>query len=178
MLSGRRGRAQRATLSRSRRPHGGGGRVGNGFSVSGARRFSAKLRLDIRLILPVTSLSSDETSRIHAPWTRSVPSFSSSSSLTTWAEISRPQIHGYPFTSAATLPPSQRFVSGADEKVVRVFEETEGFVASLDGLGAALGTAEERAKEPRRAVGASVPPLGLSNKSLLTDGWLPPIPVR
>lgn len=61
-------------------------------------------------------------------------------------------------------------MSGADEKVVRVFEETAGFVESLEGMGVALGTPESRASEAKKAVGASVPPLGLSNKMLMSEG--------
>ena len=125
-------------------------------------------------ISPSTIHSSDETTRIHAPWTRPIES----EIITTWAEIARPQIHGYPLTCLATLPPSQRFVSGADEKVVRVFEETTGFVDSLEGLGAAVhsSTGEEEEEEGshgtgrKRAIGASLPPLGLSNKMLMTEG--------
>ncbi|KAL7415694.1 WD40-repeat-containing domain protein [Mrakia frigida] len=120
----------------------------------------------------VGSVSSDETTRVHAPWTRPIKS----EMVTTWAEIARPQIHGYPLTCLATLPPSQRFVSGADEKVVRVFEETTGFVDSLEGLGAAVHTssgdedeAEGSGTGRKRAIGASLPPLGLSNKMLMTE---------
>lgn len=37
-------------------------------------------------------------------------------------------------TDAAWISPL-RFVSGADEKVVRIFDAPAGFVDSLDGLG-------------------------------------------
>lgn len=103
------------------------------------------------------SVSSDETTRIHAPWVRA--------GIRTWAEIARPQVHGYPLTSLAPLPGSHGFVSGADEKVVRVFGETRGFVESLVGLGA---MAESDVGDA--PVGASVPPLGLSNKMVSTEG--------
>jgi elongator complex protein 2 len=141
--------------------------------------FSLRVLTETNLLHLSLSFSSDETTRIHAPWTRPSlsPSPSSSSSsapstTTTWAEIARPQVHGYPLTCLATLPPSQRFISGADEKVVRVFEETEGFVDSLSGLGAAVGVDDKEMAEKgktQRPVGASVPPLGLSNKTLMTD---------
>lgn len=114
----------------------------------------------------ILSVSSDETSRIHCPWTRPSPS-SEEEQITTWAEIARPQVHGYPLTSLATLPGTHGFVSGADEKVVRVFGETRGFVESLVGLGAA---GVEEANQSQAPVGASVPPLGLSNKMVTTDG--------
>jgi WD40 repeat protein len=105
----------------------------------------------------LVSVSSDETTRIHAPWVRA--------GARTWAEIARPQVHGYPLTSLAPLPGSHGFVSGADEKVVRVFGETRGFLESLVGLGA---MAESDVGDA--PVGASVPPLGLSNKMVSTEG--------
>ncbi|CDZ98002.1 RNA polymerase II elongator complex, subunit ELP2, WD repeat superfamily [Phaffia rhodozyma] len=119
----------------------------------------------------ILSVSSDETSRIHCPWTRPSASpeegeSSSTAKITTWAEIARPQVHGYPLTSLATLPGTHGFVSGADEKVVRIFGETRGFVESLVGLGAAK---LEDAQTSEAPVGASVPPLGLSNKMVTTD---------
>lgn len=73
-----------------------------------------------------------------------------------------------------------RFVSGADEKVVRVFDAPRGFADSLTKLGVtkddltsvSCGSCEG----PRRglmlalqtatSIGASVPPLGLSNRAL------------
>ncbi len=54
--------------------------------------------------------------------------------MTTWAEIGRPQIHGYDMTCVAFLG-RLRFVSGADEKVVRVFDAPRGFAESLRKLG-------------------------------------------
>lgn len=108
------------------------------------------------------SVSSDETTRIHAPWVRA--------GIQTWAEIARPQVHGYPLTSLAPLPGTHGFVSGADEKVVRVFGETRGFLESLVKLGA-MAESEFVGDAP---VGASVPPLGLSNKLVSTDGQSAP----
>jgi hypothetical protein len=70
--------------------------------------------------------STDRTTRAHAPWKRS--------DITTWAEIGRPQIHGYDMTCVAFLD-RLRFVSGADEKVVRVFDAPRGFAESLRKLG-------------------------------------------
>lgn len=107
------------------------------------------------------TVSSDETTRIHSPWVRG----EGERKTTTWAEIARPQVHGYPLTSLAPLPGSHGFVSGADEKVVRVFGETRGFLESLVGLGAM--SEDDVGDAP---VGASVPPLGLSNKMVSTEG--------
>ncbi|WVQ78566.1 hypothetical protein IAT38_000652 [Cryptococcus sp. DSM 104549] len=101
------------------------------------------------------SVSSDQTSRIHAA--TSLPT----SPTPIWAEIARPQIHGYDMTDASFISPL-RFVSSADEKVVRVFDAPEGFVQSLG----TLGVSKEGREEGERPKGATVPPLGLSNRAL------------
>lgn len=54
----------------------------------------------------------------------------------TWHEISRPQIHGYDMQCLAMVGRFQ-FVSGADEKVLRVFQAPRNFVenfASISGI--------------------------------------------
>lgn len=48
-------------------------------------------------------------------------------------ELGRPQIHGYPIASVAFTNRLQ-FVSGADEKIVRVFDAPKIFVATLKEL--------------------------------------------
>jgi len=118
---------------------------------------------------------SDQTSRIHAPCAQSPSSLHK-----TWAEIARPQIHGYDMTDAAWLGPL-RFVSGADEKVVRVFDAPRGFLESLRSLGVqkvenwhddavrtftSLHLASADKWQASRPQGATVPPLGLSNRAL------------
>ncbi|WVF71999.1 hypothetical protein IAT40_006810 [Kwoniella sp. CBS 6097] len=105
------------------------------------------------------SVSSDQSSRIHAECSLSA---SGSSSSQRWAEIARPQIHGYDMTDVAFITPL-RFVSSADEKVVRVFDAPEGFVESLRTLGVSKRSREEEGARPK---GATVPPLGLSNRAL------------
>nr|XP_018263626.1 elongator complex protein 2 [Kwoniella dejecticola CBS 10117]OBR85784.1 elongator complex protein 2 [Kwoniella dejecticola CBS 10117] len=100
------------------------------------------------------SVSSDQTSRIHAE--------SSTSANARWAEIARPQIHGYDMTDIAFISPL-RFVSSADEKVARVFDAPEGFVESLRTLGVSSSSQQEEGARPK---GATVPPLGLSNRAL------------
>lgn len=55
------------------------------------------------------------------------------------AELGRPQIHGYPLASVAFTSRVQ-FVSGADEKIVRVFDAPKVFVSSARKLsGVELG---------------------------------------
>src|SRR5271163_462018 len=60
------------------------------------------------------SSGADQTTRLHAEWRQE--------SYTTWHEFARPQIHGYNFNCVASIGPHQ-FVSGADEKLLRVFNE-------------------------------------------------------
>lgn len=58
------------------------------------------------------SVSKDQTSRFHAIWSRG--------DLKSWHELGRPQIHGYDLTCVAFVD-RFRFVSGADEKLLRIF---------------------------------------------------------
>jgi elongator complex protein 2 len=80
----------------------------------------------------------------------------------TWHEVARPQIHGYDMSCLAFVNgASHRFVSGADEKVIRVFDAPRTFVATLAAI---TGVAAEPELAESRPLGANVPPLGLSNK--------------
>lgn len=72
-------------------------------------------------------------------------------------------------TDASFISPL-RFVSGADEKVARVFDAPQGFVESLRSLGISKREAEEES----RPKGATVPPLGLSNRALQKGSYLMP----
>jgi len=56
--------------------------------------------------------------------------------LETWHELARPQIHGYDLNAVSTLD-NWKFVSGADEKVVRVFQlgkSTANLINRLAGI--------------------------------------------
>ncbi|KAH9179985.1 WD40 repeat-like protein [Lactarius sanguifluus] len=101
----------------------------------------------------------DQTTRIHAP----LPP------MLSWHEVGRPQVHGYDLVGVVSLDPL-RLVSVADEKVARVFKAPQGFVKTIRGLGAADIIADEESLP----VGATVPPLGLSNKA---TGDAPPLSV-
>lgn len=81
----------------------------------------------------VPTHSLDQTTRIHAPWTRPDP-FDPSTKVETWHELARPQIHGYDLMNCAFTDPL-RFVSVADEKVARVFDAPQGFIRTLKALG-------------------------------------------
>ncbi|GAA5820497.1 hypothetical protein JCM11251_003017 [Rhodosporidiobolus azoricus] len=102
----------------------------------------------------------DMSTRLWAPWRRQ--------GRETWHELARPQIHGYPLTSLTFTARQNRlqFVSGADEKIVRVFDAPGIFLQSLQKLcGIDFGEAEKRKERP---MAANVPPLGLSNRAIAT----------
>ena len=50
-----------------------------------------------------------------------------------WHEIARPQVHGYDMQCLAAIN-SHRFVSAADEKVLRIFEATKNFDQNFQSL--------------------------------------------
>lgn len=102
------------------------------------------------------STSSDQTTRLHTRWKRS-------GGGDTWHEMSRPQIHGYDLNCIDALGASQ-FVSGADEKLMRVFSEPKA-VASMLGRLADIGGGIDTAAMPDAA---NMPVLGLSNKAIDT----------
>ncbi|GAA5950694.1 hypothetical protein JCM21900_000482 [Sporobolomyces salmonicolor] len=104
------------------------------------------------------SASNDMSTRLHAPWRRTLDG----KAIETWHELGRPQIHGYPLTSLAFTDRLQ-FVSGADEKVVRVFDAPKVFVSGLRRLSGVVAGDEES-----RPMAANVPPLGLSNRAIAT----------
>ena len=98
------------------------------------------------------STSLDQTTRLHTKWT--------ASGANTWHEMSRPQIHGYDLNCIDALGPSQ-FVSGADEKLMRVFSEPKAVASMLNRLGG-IGSADVS----HMPDAANMPVLGLSNKAI------------
>jgi elongator complex protein 2 len=98
------------------------------------------------------STSSDQTTRLHARWKRH--------GQTTWHEMARPQIHGYDLNCIETLGDSQ-FVSGADEKLLRVFKESKAVADLLERLCNIPNTEFHTLPDA-----ANMPVLGLSNKAI------------
>lgn len=96
------------------------------------------------------SVSADRTTRLHAEFVR--PGISS------WHEFSRPQIHGYDLNCVKPIG-SASFVSGADEKLLRVFEEPDDLALKLHTFG------QVPLPEIRSIKSAGVPVLSLSNKA-------------
>lgn len=97
------------------------------------------------------STSSDQTTRLFAEWNN--PETSS------WHEFSRPQIHGYDLNCVKSITAS-RFVSGADEKLLRVFDEPNTVASLLDRL------CDIKTTERSLPDAANIPVLGLSNKAI------------
>ncbi|RDW83971.1 Elongator subunit ELP2 [Aspergillus mulundensis] len=98
------------------------------------------------------STSADQTTRLHAQWL--------CDSQRSWHEFSRPQIHGYDLNCVDTLGP-QRFVSGAEEKLLRVFNEPAPIARLLENLSGLSQNAEGDLPDT-----AQIPVLGLSNQAL------------
>ena len=129
--------------------------------------------------------SGDLTTRLHASWD------AEGAVASGWRQIARPQVHGHAVTCVAATPParadradagSTTFVSGADEKTLRVFNAPGTFLGTLArslsradadaGGAAALEAAAAEAGD--NAAGAELPQLGLSNKAIRTaDGDAP-----
>lgn len=97
------------------------------------------------------STSSDQTTRLFAEWKRD--------SKSSWHEFSRPQIHGYDLNCIDSITSAQ-FISGADEKLLRVFDEPKGVAEMLQNLCNIQST---NATLPDAA---NIPVLGLSNKAI------------
>ncbi|KAK2830294.1 hypothetical protein Q5P01_018225 [Channa striata] len=108
----------------------------------------------------IISVGSDQTTRLFTPWRKQ------DTQQATWHEISRPQIHGYDMQCLAMVGRFQ-FVSGADEKVLRVFQAPRNFVENFANISGTsrekLLTSSDSANLPE---GASTPALGLSNKAI------------
>ncbi|KAI9159329.1 Elongator subunit elp2 [Blastocladiella emersonii ATCC 22665] len=104
----------------------------------------------------VVTTSADQTTRVFAPW----PVGEGDGK---WHEWARPQIHGYDLQCLAFVD-QFTLVSGADEKIVRVFGVPSSLVETL----AAVGAVAEGSWDPARAVAAAanLPALGLSNKAV------------
>uniref|UniRef100_A0A8D8IJ78 Elongator complex protein 2 n=1 Tax=Culex pipiens TaxID=7175 RepID=A0A8D8IJ78_CULPI len=103
----------------------------------------------------LVTLSADRTTRIHAEWSKA----------RTWHEIARPQVHGYDMQCLALLS-RYRLASGAEEKIVRVFQAPGNFVENFRQLCGVAREADGDGEEILKTTpqGASVPSLGLSNK--------------
>jgi len=127
--------------------------------------------------------SADQTTRL---WTE-VPTMTAAKNKgqsNRWVEVGRPQVHGYDMTSIVCIggnsnhideegEPCHRFASGADEKVLRVFDapaSTLRMLESIQGLRSTAGPSSgedsgESQPSSWRVERAFLPSLGLSNKA-------------
>ncbi|KAI0398071.1 WD40-repeat-containing domain protein [Xylariaceae sp. FL0594] len=112
------------------------------------------------------STSSDQTTRLHAAWRRAGEEEDSAATTMepTWHEMARPQIHGYDLNCIDSLGPSQ-FVSGADEKLMRVFDEPKAVARLLRRL-CDIAPSEGDSAVDAMPDAANMPVLGLSNKAI------------
>lgn len=104
------------------------------------------------------STSADQTTRLHARW----------ADRGTWHEMARPQIHGYDLNCVDALGPT-RFVSGADEKLMRVFDEPRAVARLLRSVAQIGPTDGGEQAENAMPDAANIPVLGLSNKATTTE---------
>nr|XP_006635894.1 PREDICTED: elongator complex protein 2 [Lepisosteus oculatus] len=115
----------------------------------------------------LVSVGADQTARLFTPWKKK------NQTEVTWHEISRPQIHGYDMQCLAMVGRFQ-FVSGADEKVLRVFRAPRNFVENFSNI---TGTPLEKlwcsTDTTDLPEGASTPALGLSNKAVFQGDLVP-----
>ncbi|KAL6081938.1 hypothetical protein STEG23_002192, partial [Scotinomys teguina] len=114
----------------------------------------------------IITTSTDQTTRLFAPWKRK------GQSQVTWHEIARPQIHGYDLKCLAMIDRFQ-FVSGADEKVLRVFSAPRNFVENFSAISGQSLSHMLCDQERELPEGATVPALGLSNKAVFQGDLAP-----
>ncbi|XP_075265418.1 uncharacterized protein LOC142357762 [Convolutriloba macropyga] len=106
------------------------------------------------------SASADQTVRVTA------------CSASGWYELARPQVHGHNLSCIAPLPLEDsnvitglRYVSGSEEKILRVFQAPAAFASSIQLARGQQVSAADQAAEGI-ALGASLAALGLSNKAM------------
>lgn len=87
-----------------------------------------------------------------------------------WHEIARPQIHGHDINCVTIIQGkgNHRYVSGADEKVARVFEAPLSFLKTLNH--ATSQTSTEDVQVDVQILGANMSALGLSQKPIYIHG--------
>lgn len=108
------------------------------------------------------STGSDQTTRLHAAWKHGDSS--------TWHEFARPQIHGYDLNCLDSIGTTQ-FISGADEKSLRVFDEPRAAADLLERLCGITLPADHAMPDA-----ANIPMLGLSNKAIESLDNHEPVP--
>jgi elongator complex protein 2 len=103
--------------------------------------------------LLATSL--DQSTRLFCKWNNK------------WFEFGRPQIHGFDMITIKSIN-STRFVSGGDEKVIRVFDMPKN-IANMLNKNCGLECLKIESLDNSLPESASLPVLGLSNKAAFDD---------
>ncbi|EGG20140.1 WD-40 repeat-containing protein [Cavenderia fasciculata] len=107
------------------------------------------------------SCSTDRTLRLYSQWDSS----QNQDRVKGWFEIARPQIHGYDLECFTFIHgKNHAIVSGAEEKILRVFLGSQNFIDTLSNIS---GVVYEDDGQMRPAA-ANQPSLGLSNKPFFT----------
>ncbi|CAN8320958.1 unnamed protein product [Cochlearia groenlandica] len=109
------------------------------------------------------SVSHDQTTRVFSSWK------SDEAEDEHWHELARPQVHGHDINCVAMIQGkgNHRFVSGAEEKVVRVFEAPLSFLKTLNHTCAGReGSFPEDLQADVQVLGANMSALGLSQKPI------------
>ncbi|KAA8529106.1 hypothetical protein F0562_034095 [Nyssa sinensis] len=109
------------------------------------------------------SVSHDQTTRIFAPWLNE-PCLKNGE---TWHEIARSQVHGHDINCVTIIQGkgNHRFVSGAEEKVARVFEAPLSFLKTLNHATSQIPSFPED-QVVVQILGANMSALGLSQKPI------------
>ncbi|KAI3733919.1 hypothetical protein L6452_13377 [Arctium lappa] len=110
------------------------------------------------------SVSHDQTTRIFASWVNEA----NLKGDETWHEIARPQVHGHDINCLAIIQGkgNHRFVSGAEEKVARVFEAPLSFLKTLNHAASRLHDSSDDLQVDVQVLGANMSALGLSQKPI------------
>ena len=89
-----------------------------------------------------------------------------------WHEVARPQVHGHDINCVTIVQGkgNHRFVSGADEKVARVFEATWSFLKTLNHATSQNISLPEDLQADVQVLGANMSALGLSQKPIYVQG--------
>lgn len=130
--------------------------------------YSFILLYPIYELLISRSFENLQTSRIFAPWLAE----SHSENRDSWHEIARPQVHGHNINCVTIIKGkgNHRFVSGAEEKVARVFEAPLSFLKTLNHATSQQSTFPGDLQTDVQILGANMSALGLSQKPIYVQG--------
>lgn len=91
-----------------------------------------------------------------------------------WHEIARPQVHGHDINCVAIIrgKGNHRYISGAEEKVARVFEAPLSFLKTLNYSRSLKSAPVDELPATVQILGANMSALGLSQKPIYVQGKL------